>query len=32
MLTTGLYFVFSLLVLARVDVERGKRAARASTD
>jgi len=32
MLTTGLYFVFSLLMLARVDVERGKRAARASTD
>jgi UMF1 family MFS transporter len=32
MLTTGLYFVFSLLVLARVDVERGKRAAQASTD
>jgi UMF1 family MFS transporter len=32
MLTTGLYFVFGLLVLARVDVERGIRAARASTD
>jgi len=32
MLTTGLYFVFSLLMLARVDVERGKRAAQASTD
>jgi UMF1 family MFS transporter len=32
MLTTGLYFVAGLLVLAKVDVERGQRAARASTD
>ena len=31
-LTTGLYFVAGLLVLARVDVERGMRAARASAD
>jgi len=31
-LTTGLYFVAGLLVLAKVDVERGRRAARASTD
>jgi UMF1 family MFS transporter len=29
-LTTGLYFVAGLLVLAKVDIERGKRAARAS--
>jgi len=32
MLTTGLYFVAGLLVLAKVDIERGKRAAHASTD
>jgi UMF1 family MFS transporter len=31
-LATGLYFVAGLLVLARVDVERGRRAARASND
>lgn len=31
MLATGLYFVAGLLVLARVDVARGQRAARAST-
>ena len=31
-LTTGLYFVAGLLVLAKVDVERGQRAARASAD
>ena len=31
-LATGLYFVAGLLVLARVDVERGREAARASTD
>ncbi len=31
-LATGLYFVAGLLVLARVDVERGQRAARASSD
>jgi UMF1 family MFS transporter len=31
-LATGLYFLAGLLVLARVDVERGRRAARASDD
>ncbi len=31
-LTTGLYFVVGLLVLARVDVERGRRAALADAD
>jgi len=31
-LATGLYFVAGLLVLARVDVERGRRAARAGND
>ncbi len=31
-LSTGLYFVAGLLVLAKVDIERGRRAARASTD
>jgi UMF1 family MFS transporter len=31
MLTTGAYFVAGLLVLARVDVERGRRAAAAAT-
>ena len=31
-LTTGLYFVAGLLVLAKVDVERGRRAAGASSD
>ncbi len=31
-LSTGLYFVAGLLVLAKVDFERGRRAARASTD
>jgi UMF1 family MFS transporter len=31
-LTTGLYFAASLLVLAKVDVERGLRAARSSAD
>jgi UMF1 family MFS transporter len=31
-LATGLYFVAGLLVLARVDVERGRRAAAGSTD
>ena len=31
-LTTGLYFVAGLLVLARVDVERGRQAALASAD
>jgi len=31
-LATGLYFVAGLLVLARVDVERGLRAARADAD
>jgi UMF1 family MFS transporter len=31
-LTTGLYFVAGLLVLARVDVERGRRAAAGGSD
>jgi UMF1 family MFS transporter len=31
-LATGLYFVAGLLLLARVDVERGRRAALASSD
>jgi hypothetical protein len=32
MMITGLYFVAGLLVLAKVDVERGRRAALATED